>query len=243
MSAKEVRNGLKSHSAALSEKTAGFLRIKDKKAYRLMVRHTMRIQYYLKALVDGLIMTSTYVDDISDWDMNDFLQSALLHDVGKIAIDELILNKPGKLTEEEYEIMKTHVAAGVLAIVKLFGNKEYTFPNHILLATGAHHEKWNGSGYPLGLRGTEIPLEGRLMAVVDVYDALTSERPYKRAMKHDVACRIIEDGSGSHFDPLLIDVFRKVKYEFAIIARDRTRLDSVGVLLPPLNPDRVHPGA
>jgi putative two-component system response regulator len=143
-----------------------------------------------------------------------------LHDVGKIAITDLILNKPGKLTDEEFEIMKTHVTIGVDAIKKIIGNtKEHEFLRYALIIAGTHHEKWNGTGYPKGLKGTDIPLEGRLMAIVDVYDALISERPYKKAFTHEQANKIIEEGAGTHFDPILVEVFCGVEAEFSRIAK------------------------
>ena len=179
--------------------------------------HIMRTQRYLKALVDELMRSeSEYKDIISEWDINFFLQSAQLHDVGKIAISDLILNKPAKLTPEEFEIMKTHVTAGVDVIERILRyTKKHAFLDHALLICGTHHEKWDGGGYPIGLKGKNIPLQGRLMAIVDVYDALISERPYKKAYTHEEACKIIEENSGIHFDPVLVDVFRRVKNKFA----------------------------
>ena len=183
--------------------------------------HIMRTQRYLKALIDGLADNEAYQEIVSQWDMGFFLQSAQLHDVGKIAISDLILNKPGKLTEEEFEIMKTHVTAGVDAIERILNNtKRHAFLEHALVIAGTHHEKWDGTGYPLGLKGRSIPLEGRIMAIVDVYDALISDRPYKKAFTHEEACRIIEDGAGTHFDPILVEVFRDREDEFARIARE-----------------------
>ena len=177
--------------------------------------HVSRTQLYLKALVDELLLEGTYGEEVKKWDMDFFLPSAQLHDVGKIAISDLILNKPGKLDPEEFEIMKTHVTVGVEAIEKIMINtEEHAFLNHAILIAGNHHEKWDGSGYPAGLKGSDIPLEGRLMAVSDVYDALISPRSYKKAFTHEEACKIIEDGSGTHFDPVLIDVFRNTKGEF-----------------------------
>ena len=181
--------------------------------------HVTRTCLYLKAMVDEMIREGVYKEDIGDWDMNFMLASAQLHDVGKIAITDLILNKPDKLNDEEFEIMKSHVAVGVEAIEKIMNNTaEHSFLNHALKITGTHHEKWNGKGYPIGLRGNNIPLEGRLMAIADVYDALISERPYKKALTHEEACKIIEDESGIQFDPSLIDVFRNTKDEFEKIA-------------------------
>ena len=184
--------------------------------------HIVRTQHYLKTLVDGLTeKNSEYKKIISGWNMDFFLQSSQLHDVGKIAVSDLILGKPGKLDPDEFEIMKTHVPAGVDAIERILGNtKKHSFLDHAILFAGTHHEKWNGSGYPIGLRGKSIPLEGRLMAIVDVYDALTSDRPYKKAFSHEEASMIIEEGAGTHFDPALIDVFRDVKSEFARFAEE-----------------------
>ena len=183
--------------------------------------HVMRTQLYLKALVDELILEGTYADEVKQWDMDFFLPSAQLHDVGKIAISDAILNKPGKLTPEEFEIMKTHVTAGVDAIEKIMTNtEEHAFLHHALLIAGTHHEKWDGTGYPMGLKGKNIPLEGRLMAIADVYDALITRRPYKEPFTHEEACRIIEDAGGSSFDPVLIEVFKKVKGEFEKAAKE-----------------------
>ena len=183
--------------------------------------HVTRTQLYLKALIDEVIIEGTYADEVKGWDMEFFLPSAQLHDVGKIAISDLILNKPGKLTPEEFEIMKTHVTVGVDAIKKIMSNAdEHAFLNHALYIAGAHHEKWDGSGYPDGLAGEKIPLEGRLMAIADVYDALIAERPYKKAFPDEEACKIIEDGAGTHFDPVLVKVFQEVKAEFEKAANE-----------------------
>jgi putative two-component system response regulator len=154
--------------------------------------------------------------------MNFFLQSAQLHDVGKIAISDRILNKPDKLTQEEFDIMKNHVLAGVEAIEKILSKtKKHTFLDHALVIAGTHHEKWDGSGYPIGLKGNNIPLKGRLMAIADVYDALISERPYKKAFTHTEACNIIEKGAGTHFDPILVDVFHSSQNDFARISTEQ----------------------
>jgi putative two-component system response regulator len=177
--------------------------------------HISRTQSYMKALMDELIQESVYNDEIQAWNMDLFLQSAQLHDIGKIAITDLILNKPDKLTTDEFEIIKTHVSAGVEAVEKIMRHEEENaFMRHALFIAGTHHEKWDGTGYPMGLKGRDIPLEGRLMAIVDVYDALVSERPYKRPYTHEDACKIIEEGAGTHFDPVLIAAFRKAEKEF-----------------------------
>jgi len=183
--------------------------------------HTSRTQRYLKEMAEELIHWHEYKEELNKWDMDFFLASAQLHDVGKIAITDLILNKPGKLDPEEFEIMKTHVTVGVEAIKRIMSEtKEHIFLHHALQITGTHHEKWDGSGYPTGLSGINIPLEGRLMAVADVYDALVSERPYKKAFPHEKACEIIEESAGSHFDPMLVDVFRRVADKFEEIRKN-----------------------
>jgi len=177
--------------------------------------HITRTQHYLQEMINELLDGSVYADELRKWDPRFYLQSSQLHDVGKIAISDAILNKPTKLTPEEFEIMKTHVTVGVDAVKRIINETtEHAFLHHALFFVGAHHEKWDGSGYPAGLKGTDIPLEGRLMAVADVYDALISDRPYKQAFTHEKACEIIEGGSGVHFDPVLVDVFTKVKDKF-----------------------------
>jgi putative two-component system response regulator len=183
--------------------------------------HVSRTQRYLKILLDEMIEEKVYVDEMTDWDMDYLLPSAQLHDVGKIAISDLILNKPGKLTDEEFEVMKTHAAIGVYAIKKIEQNAaEHAFLRHARRIAGTHHEWWDGSGYPSGVSGHDIPLEGRLMAIADVYDALISARPYKKPMSTDQARQIIEQERGTHFDPTLVDVFSRVADRFAEVARN-----------------------
>ena len=183
--------------------------------------HITRTSRYLQVIIKEMINEGVYTDDASKWEMNFFLPAAQLHDVGKIAISDLILNKPDKLTQEEFEIMKTHVTVGVDAIEQIMSEtKEHVFLNHALLIAGTHHEKWDGTGYPFGLKGLNIPIEGRLMAVADVYDALISERTYKKAFTHKEACKIIEDSVESHFDPVLVDVFKKVEDKIEHISRE-----------------------
>jgi putative two-component system response regulator len=182
--------------------------------------HITRTQMYLEVLVNTLLTEKIYVSEVSAWNLDFLIPSAQLHDVGKIAISDAILNKPGKLTPEEFEEMKKHVSIGVSAIEKIAKKTaEHAFLLHARTIAGTHHEKWDGSGYPKGLRETEIPLEGRLMAIADVYDALISQRPYKKPVPLEEAERIIEAERGTHFDPVLIDVFRLVKGHFAEIAK------------------------
>jgi putative two-component system response regulator len=182
--------------------------------------HIERTQAYLKYLVHELQRMGVYRREMSHLNAEMLIASAPLHDTGKIAIEDCILNKPGKLTFEEFEKMKKHVDFGVEAIdriIKSAPNQPFLQYAKVIAAT--HHEKWDGSGYPKGLAGPDIPLEGRLMAIADVYDALISERPYKQACTCTEANRIIDEGSGSHFDPALVEVFHGVSNIFASISQ------------------------
>jgi putative two-component system response regulator len=182
--------------------------------------HIARTQRYLEILVQKLFEKGVYLAEMGNWNLEYLFLSAQLHDVGKIAIPDAILNKPGKLTEEEFAIMKRHAEIGVEAIERIEKSaKEHDFLRHAKVIAGTHHEKWDGTGYPLGLRGANIPLEGRLMAIADVYDALISRRSYKEPMTAEKAERIIFEGSGTHFDPRLVEVFRDAALEFAEIAK------------------------
>ena len=182
--------------------------------------HVTRTQFYLKALIDELIKEGLYASEIRKWNIDFFLSSARLHDVGKIAITDLIVKKPGKLTYEEFEIMKTHVPMGVRAVQIIMSEADERLSIHHALSTvAAHHEKWDGSGYPMRLKGKDIPLEGRLMAIVDVYDALVSERPYKKAIPALQAATIIKKGRGTHFEPYLVDIFCNVANKFEKISK------------------------
>ncbi|MCL2743289.1 MAG: response regulator [Planctomycetaceae bacterium] len=185
--------------------------------------HISRTRQYVEVLMHDMARSETYRDELYDWDIDCFLSSIPLHDVGKIAISDLILNKPGKLTLKEFEIMKTHVTVGADAVKTIMQHtNEHAFLNHALAITVSHHEKWDGTGYPNNISGTDIPLEGRLMAIADVYDALISVRPYKKAFSHEDTCKIIEDGSGTHFDPVLVSFFSRAKDEFDKIAQENT---------------------
>jgi putative two-component system response regulator len=177
--------------------------------------HILRTQKWLEILLSALQDYGVYHEETADWDMRLVLQSSQLHDVGKIAIRDSILMKPGKLTAEEFEEMKRHAAFGAKIIEKIGTNtSERDFLNHSRIFARTHHEKWDGSGYPDGLRGEEIPLQGRLMAIADVYDALISDRPYKKAFSREDASRVIIEGRGIHFDPVLTDIFGEVKDQF-----------------------------
>ncbi|MDR0196649.1 MAG: response regulator [Oscillospiraceae bacterium] len=182
--------------------------------------HIERTQNYLQILVDSLRGSGLYRNEIESWNIDFFVQSSQLHDVGKIGVKDNILNKPTKLTVEEFEEMKTHTTFGVDVIEKIQKSTvEDAFLEHAKIFAGTHHEKWDGSGYPNGLAGNAIPLQGRLMAIADVYDALISERPYKKAFTHEDAVRIISNGRGTHFDPVLVDVFLQNEQAFKEVAK------------------------
>ena len=177
--------------------------------------HIERTQNYLRILIDALCKSGLYRDEVSSWDVELILQSAQLHDVGKIAIEDTILRKPGKLSEEEFEKIKTHTIFGEKVIERIKeSTSDQAFLEQARILASTHHEKWDGSGYPRGLSGMEIPLQGRLMAIVDVYDALVSNRPYKKALTHKQSVDIIKNSSGVHFDPALVDLFLSVADEF-----------------------------
>ncbi|MCL2792670.1 MAG: response regulator [Spirochaetaceae bacterium] len=181
--------------------------------------HIGRTELYMEILIDALQEHDSYKEEISAWDKTLVLQSAQLHDVGKIAIKDNILQKSGKLTKDEFTEIKTHVGFGEMVIEKIKQKTtERAFLDQAKILIATHHEKWNGNGYPRGLKGKEIPLQGRLMAIADVYDALTSDRPYKKALSHEEAIEIIVNDSGEHFDPDLVDVLLSVSDKFTEVS-------------------------
>jgi putative two-component system response regulator len=177
--------------------------------------HIERTQEYLSLFIDFLLNHDIYTSELAMWDISLFIMSSQLHDVGKISIKDNILMKSDKLTGEEFEEMKKHTIYGVEIIEKIEkSTPESAFLKHAKILAGSHHEKWDGTGYPLGLNGLKIPLQGRLMAIIDVYDALTNNRPYKNAHTHEEAIEVIRKGRGTHFDPVLTDVFLEHEGEF-----------------------------
>ena len=146
------------------------------------------------------------------------VKSMALHDVGKIAIPDRILLKPGRLDQEEYDIMKTHTIRGKEIIGELGDIKSSLYLKHCEDICFAHHERWDGKGYPRGLKGKEIPLAARMASLADVYDALVCARVYKAAMPYTEAVKIIEEGKGTQFDPVICDALVEVQDEFRKIA-------------------------
>jgi putative two-component system response regulator len=183
--------------------------------------HVYRTQRYIELLCKKLLETGLYAQETRDWNLSYLVPSAQLHDVGKIGIPDCILKKPGPLTTEEFDEMKDHTIIGVEIIERIEENtEEHDFLRHAKVIAGTHHEWWDGSGYPMGLMGTMIPLEGRLMAIADVYDALISRRPYKEPFTCEEANSIIEGGAGTHFDPELVELFKELEPAFKRIARE-----------------------
>ncbi|MEJ1380423.1 MAG: HD domain-containing protein [Candidatus Sedimenticola sp. (ex Thyasira tokunagai)] len=181
--------------------------------------HILRTQRYVRALAEHLQSDKRFTHLLTQTDIELLYKSAPLHDIGKVGIPDAILLKPEGLTEEEFEIMKTHAQLGSEAIQVAERELGSTsFLRYAREIAETHHEKWDGSGYPKGLKGEEIPLSGRLMAVSDVYDALISKRVYKSSFSHEKARRIIVEGHGTHFDPVLVDAFITIENQFMEIA-------------------------
>jgi len=183
--------------------------------------HIKRTQNYVRLLARTLKESPKYKALLDDETIDLLYKSAPLHDIGKVGVPDGILLKPGKLSETEFEEMKRHAVIGrnaIRATERKLGNRSFLRFAHDIAYT--HHEKWNGSGYPQGLRGEEIPLCGRLMALADAYDALISQRVYKPPLTHEEAVRIIIKDKGTHFDPDIVDAFLSVSEEFRKIARE-----------------------
>jgi len=182
--------------------------------------HIKRTRMYIHLLAKRIQHQKEYKEFLSDQNIDMLYKSAPLHDIGKVGIPDNILLKPGALTEQEFEIIKTHTTNGrnlIHASVRKFGKMSFlTIAEEIACS---HHEKWDGSGYPLGLKGNDIPISGRLMALADVYDALINKRVYKEAYPHDVAVDTIKKGRGTHFDPAMVDAFLDIHEQFRNIAR------------------------
>ena len=185
--------------------------------------HVRKTAAYTRIIMDKLREFGYYTDQLTDQFIFDVEHSAPLHDIGKIAVSDVILNKPGRLTEEEFNIMKTHTVAGAQLIDQVI----QTVPDSGYLKEAKnlaefHHEKWNGMGYPHGLAGEAIPLSARIMAVADVFDALVSRRCYKEAFPFEKAMQIIREDSGKHFDPKVAEAFLAAEDEVRQVAEHFT---------------------
>ena len=183
--------------------------------------HLLRTQNYVKALARHLQSHPDCREELIDENIELIYKSAPLHDIGKVGIPDAILLKPGKLTDEEFTIMKNHAQLGAEALTEALGELgENNFLQYAHQIAQSHHERWDGKGYPNGLKAETIPLCARLMSVADVYDALISKRVYKDAFPHAKAAKIIRENHGSSFDPKVVDAFNAVEEEFKAIARE-----------------------
>jgi response regulator RpfG family c-di-GMP phosphodiesterase len=180
--------------------------------------HLDRIRFYTEVLAREVATTNPAIDEET---VNTIATASSLHDIGKVAVPDEVLLKPGKLTPRQRELMRRHTIIGgdcLLDIKRRLGVDDFlTTACQIALS---HHERWNGTGYPFGLKGEAIPLAGRIVALADVYDALTSDRVYKCAMSHEKAKEMIVLGSGKHFDPQVVEAFLRAEHEFARIAAE-----------------------
>jgi putative two-component system response regulator len=177
--------------------------------------HVKRTMELSAILLNQVEKTGIYADELSGIDSDKLIKAVPLHDIGKIAIPDNILLKPGKLTDEEFALIKTHTTVGgqiINSLIEKGLDDEYF--RHCYDICMYHHEHWDGKGYPQGLAGREIPLSARIVALVDVYDALVSERVYKRAYFHREAVDIIRSSSDTHFDPVLVECFMEVQQHF-----------------------------
>ena len=178
-------------------------------------RHIERVQTFARALAEQMRKLGLHLTDMNDAFVDNVYQTASLHDVGKVAIPDAILLKPGKLTTEEFDVMKKHSAYGADTLAAVLRR----YPDNQFLRMGvdvarSHHERWDGSGYPDGLSGTAIPLAARIVAIADFYDALTSKRCYRTSVSHEDTCQMIYENSGSHFDPDAVDAFGTLDRQF-----------------------------
>lgn len=182
--------------------------------------HLKNATKYFNILLQEAIANDYYKDILAMEDVNDLLRSATLHDIGKIGIHDDVLRKPSSLDSAEFEYMKTHTTLGMQAFDKMIkesgGNRWLYLAKDIAYC---HHERWDGTGYPNGLKGEEIPIYARIMTIADVYDALTSERCYKEAVSHQQAMEIIIEGKGSLFDPRLVDLFVNANQRFEAVLK------------------------
>ncbi len=183
--------------------------------------HLRRTQHYVRALAVKLSHHPQFRDYLTSQRIEAIFKTAPLHDIGKVGIPDSILLKPARLTPDEFEIMKTHTRLGRDSLAKA---EEHLGQYSEFLALAreiayGHHERWDGTGYPEGLKGEEIPASARLMSVCDVYDALISERIYKKAFPHEDAVEIIRQGRGSQFDPIVVDAFLEMAEEFRSMSK------------------------
>lgn len=183
--------------------------------------HIKRTSKYVEMITLKLKEKGIYAKQIDNSFIENIVLAAPLHDIGKITTPDSILQKPGKLTPQEYEVMKHHAAEGKRIIRDNFvSSQDEAYMKMACSVAGFHHEKWNGKGYPVGLKENEIPLAARIMAVADVFDAISEERCYRPAMPMDKCFKIIEEGRGTDFDPVIVDVFLEMRDEIELVHKE-----------------------
>jgi len=178
-------------------------------------QHIERTQKYCKLMAQQLFEARRFQGELTEGFIDSIFHASPLHDIGKVGIADNILLKPGKLTEAEFEIMKTHVLIGANTLETV----QSRYPQNVFVSMGidlarSHHERWDGCGYPEGLKGKEIPLSARIMAVADVYDALRCKRPYKEVLPREKAMELMLESTGTHFDPDVMEAFKACEEEF-----------------------------
>jgi len=212
---------IREQTEALKQRTEKLLRLQNsitsvlsrivENRDKLTGEHIARTTGYIKIILEAMIERGVYSEEMKNWDLDVVISSARMHDLGKITVTDLILNKPERLADDEFDIIKTHAAEGEKIIDDIISESgDEAFLQNAKLFAGYHHEWWNGTGYPHGLMGISIPLQGRIMAIADVYDALVSERSYKKAFAHEKAVEIILENKGVQFDPKIVEVFQEV---------------------------------
>ncbi len=241
----DLKNAIRLHNQQLedrvAQRTQELLKMQDATIMAMGVMaelrdeetglHLKRTQEYMRILATTVAAHPRFVNQLDAVSIEWMVKSAPLHDIGKVGIPDAILHKPGRLTVEEFAIMKKHPEYGrniILEVERMLG-EESEFLRYAREIAYGHQEKWDGSGYPLGQEGDEIPISARLMAIADVYDALRSRRPYKAPFSHDMAMTIILEGRGLHFDPDLVDGFERVAPQFAAIAEQYADPDDEAV--------------
>lgn len=208
------------------EEAYNLLKIREDKTLNLLARitdmrdeetgtHIIRTTAYVRIITEDLRKWPKKGYALSEDEAENIIKSSKLHDIGKIAVPDNILLKPGKLTAEEFDVIKKHPVYGKNFFDECINeNDKDKFLFAAREISYSHHEKWDGSGYPQGLSGNAIPISGRIAALADVYDALTTERPYKKAFSHEKAAEIIREGSGNHFDPYIVEIFKRNEESF-----------------------------
>jgi putative two-component system response regulator len=188
-----------------------------------MGHHLERVRQYVRILTADLAMRPVFSSVLTGRYVDTLCRASALHDIGNLAIPDCILLKPGRLSDSEFKIIQSHTTIGA----RTLASEASEYPDSVFLATAVqialtHHERFDGLGYPSGIKGDLIPLAGRIVALADLYDGLTSQRIYKSATDHQVARSIVVQGSGTHFDPRIVEAFERTEQQFAEVAMRMT---------------------